>query len=143
MYDADVDAGRTTMLLGRNEKQRVRPSAERPAGTRSSDPASTTDRACRTRVAPGQRLAPDRLRTKGAERPEFPRAAADVAAVTSADESTRWYVVRSDFPMEAWLRIRDRDAEEPAEARGTEIVDALLGDTAVRRYVSPAAPSSR
>jgi hypothetical protein len=80
---------------------------------------------------------------EGADRPEFPRAAADVATVASTDESARWYVVRADFPMDAWVRIRDRDEEEPAEARGTEIVDDLVGDTAAKNYVSPPDPSSR
>jgi hypothetical protein len=72
----------------------------------------------------------------GDERPEFPRAASDLARYDDADDSACWHVVRADFPMDAWVRIRDLTENETPVAAGTEIVAQLVGDDAARRYAA-------
>jgi hypothetical protein len=72
----------------------------------------------------------------GNERPEFPRAACDLASFDDADESACWHVVRADFPMDAWVRIRDLAEDETPVAAGTEIVAQLVGDEAACRYAA-------
>jgi hypothetical protein len=75
-------------------------------------------------------------RRDGNPRPDFPRAPEDLTVFTEDDDEALWYLIRADFSMDAWLRIRDRQPIEPAEARGTEIVAELVGDEAARAYAA-------
>ena len=68
------------------------------------------------------------------ERPEFPRAANDVAKFDKHDADTRWFVVRADFPMDAWVRTRDQPTAKPPQALATEVVATLTGDDEARAY---------
>lgn len=68
------------------------------------------------------------------ERPEFPRAPEDMFGFDGEDESAFWYVLRADFPMDAWVRIRDDTIHESQQALGTEMVAELLGDRAARAH---------
>ena len=75
----------------------------------------------------------------GSDRPEFPRGASDMATVKTSDDEVRWYVVRADFPMDAWVRIRDRDDAEPPEIGATAVVMEVIGDSAAVSYAAPSA----
>lgn len=75
----------------------------------------------------------------GSDRPEFPRAASDMARVKTDDDEARWYVIRADFPMDAWVRIRDRGAGEPPEIGATAVVSEVTGDAAAVSYAAQSA----
>lgn len=75
----------------------------------------------------------------GADRPEFPRAASDMATVKTDEDEAHWYVVHADFPMDAWVRIRDRGDGEPTESGATAVVAEVIGDAAAASYAAQSA----
>jgi hypothetical protein len=82
------------------------------------------------------------VRHDGTQRPEFPRAPRDMTLVDSEEDSARWHVVRADFPMDAWVRIRDTATDEQPPLH-SEIIVELIGDEAARTYAqSLASPTS-
>jgi hypothetical protein len=82
------------------------------------------------------------VRHYGAQRPEFPRSLRDMEIVDGQDDSVRWYVVRADFPMDAWVRIRDAVTVEQPPLH-SEIIAELTGDDMARTYAqSLASPTS-
>lgn len=80
--------------------------------------------------------------TEDAARPEFPRSAADVLDLQLDDASAVWYVMRADFPMDAWALVRDAAdtvAERPSR---TGFVKTLVGDQEAHRYARGAVSGS-
>jgi len=69
-------------------------------------------------------------------RPEFPRSTAQVAQLELSDPQAVWYLVRADFPRDAWTYIRDRDDERAAEFTHANVVTRFDGDLKVRDHVS-------
>jgi hypothetical protein len=61
----------------------------------ATDAVAFLDRLFYIRLAPGD------------SRPEFPRSAAHVLEFGLDDQAALWYVIRADFPMDAWVLVRD------------------------------------
>lgn len=74
------------------------------------------------------------VRVTNSEKPEYPRDRADVLAADLHDGSATWYVIRADFPADAYVFVRDRD-ETPGVGEGpATLIRCLTGDAAARAH---------
>lgn len=72
------------------------------------------------------------IRVEEGHKPELPRDAADVIGLDVNSHEAVWYLVRADFPMDAWVAIRDID-DTPSDAwSNTSIAERLIGDAQAR-----------
>lgn len=67
------------------------------------------------------------------EEVEFPRNAADVIALNGTDERAVWHLIRADFPLDAFVYVRDKLEERPDIRAGVTPLNRLAGDAAARR----------
>jgi hypothetical protein len=65
---------------------------------------------------------------------EYPRDRSDVLAVDLTDESAVWYVLRADFPADAFVAVRDQLDDSTATSANTTLITRLTGDAAARRH---------
>lgn len=65
---------------------------------------------------------------EGAPRPEFPRSAADMLDFRGEDATAIWYVMRADFPLDAWALVRDAADTLALRPEATGLVKRLVGD---------------
>jgi hypothetical protein len=72
--------------------------------------------------------------TEGASRPEFPRSATDVIHLRLDDASAVWYVMRADFPMDAWVLVRDAADTLAERSSRTGFISRLVGDQDAHRH---------
>ena len=71
---------------------------------------------------------------------EFPRDRHDVLVTDLDDEAATWHVLRADFPMDAFVLIRDREhAPDPGAARRA-VTAELSGDRAARAHAAAEPP---
>jgi hypothetical protein len=67
---------------------------------------------------------------------ELPRDRDDVLGIQLDDETATWHVLRTDFPVDAFVLIRDRaDATDPELTRRAVIAE-LQGDRAARAHAA-------
>jgi hypothetical protein len=66
----------------------------------------------------------------------YPRGRHDVLAAELGDASADWFVVRADFPMDAFGIVRDRERTPESEPAGKAIVARLRGDRAAHRHAA-------
>ncbi|HEY2325975.1 MAG TPA: hypothetical protein VGH52_00670 [Gaiellaceae bacterium] len=77
--------------------------------------------------------------TDRAERPEFPRTAVDILETKPSrlcDQSARWYVLQADFPMDAWVLVRDNAAALSTARDETGFLHLLTGDDDARKHAA-------
>lgn len=74
--------------------------------------------------------------TAGSPRPEFPRSPSDVLSLGLNDAAASWYVMCADFPMDAWVLVRDAADTLASRPSRTGFIRRLVGDEAARRYVT-------
>lgn len=72
------------------------------------------------------------VRLSTVEKPEYPRGGSDVLACDLADESVTWYVIRADFPADAYVYVRDRDEASGVGEGPATLIQRLAGDAAAR-----------
>lgn len=65
---------------------------------------------------------------------ELPRDRRDVLNTESDDDDATWHVLRTDFPMDAFVLVRDREHASEPEAVRRAIVAELAGDGAARAH---------
>ena len=64
---------------------------------------------------------------------ELPRSAADVIDLADGDENAQWCLMRADFPLDAFVFVRDdHGSRDDVFARAT-VIKRLAGDAAARR----------
>lgn len=72
------------------------------------------------------------IRTLGGE-VELPRSAVDVIAFDGKDEEAEWHLIRADFPLDAFVYVRDNLERRPDVRPGVTPLKRLTGDAAARR----------
>jgi hypothetical protein len=69
-------------------------------------------------------------------RPEFPRTASQVVESGLSDPTAEWHVVRADYPMDAWVLVRDNRASQPKHVVG-DVKAIRLASRELREKVRP------
>lgn len=69
---------------------------------------------------------------------EFPRDRDDVLATELDDDTSSWYVLRTDFPIDAYVLIRDSWHAADRELANPAVITELSGDRAARAHASAA-----
>jgi hypothetical protein len=72
---------------------------------------------------------------------EFPRDGRNVLATGLGDDSATWYVIRADFPMDAFVLIRDREHVPDAEATRKALITEISGDRAAGAHAAAGTPA--
>jgi len=72
--------------------------------------------------------------SEDAARPEFPRSASGVVDLELGDASAVWYVITADFPMDAWVFVRDSAETLAPGSNSPDAVTRLVGDKNARRH---------
>jgi hypothetical protein len=67
---------------------------------------------------------------------ELPRDRQDVLDTETDDDSAIWHVLRTDFPADAFVLVRDREHAPEPEATRRAIVAELPGDRAARAHAA-------
>lgn len=71
---------------------------------------------------------------------ELPRDRRDVLATEFDDDSATWHVLRADFPMDAFVLIRDREHAPDPELTRRAVITDLSGDRAARAHAAADPP---
>jgi len=73
---------------------------------------------------------------------EFPRDGHDVLATGLDDDLATWHVIRADFPMDAFVFIRDREHVPDPEATRKALTTEISGDRAARAHAAAGTPAA-
>jgi len=72
---------------------------------------------------------------------EFPRDRHDVLATGLDDDSAIWHVIRADFPIDAFVLIRDREHTPDPGATRKAVITEISGDRAARAHAAAVTPA--
>ena len=67
---------------------------------------------------------------------EFPRDRHDVLATDLNDDAAGWHILRADFPMDAFVLVRDREHAPDPEVARRAVITELSGDGAARAHAA-------
>lgn len=71
------------------------------------------------------------LRTHG-DQVELPRSTMDVIALDPSDEEAIWHLIRADYPLDAFVHVRDHHDERPEVRANVTRIRRLIGDNSAR-----------
>lgn len=73
---------------------------------------------------------------EAASRPDFPRSPADLSEYIGVDPSAVWFAIVADFPMDAWVLVRDSAERLVGGSQLPPGITRLTGDAEARRHAA-------